>query len=137
MSVSEAILSWCHCNVCGLNRTIEHGVNLNVTWLGFAFVLISFVHIHGVVVVAYFVGEGWGVRLKLDVQGRRGVKISDVDRQGLGGGGRGAWKLDNFREVLFIIPNVYVVFYYEIPTFYQDFKNENLCFFKFVPSSCR
>ena len=71
-------------------------VNLNVTWLGFAFVLISFVHIHGVVVVAYFVGEGWGVRLKLDVQGRRGVKISDVDRQGLGGG-EGCLKIRQFQ----------------------------------------
>ena len=40
-----------------------------------------------------------------------------------------AWKLDNFREVLFIIPNVHVKFYYEIPAFYQDFKNEHLRFF--------
>ena len=27
-----------------------------------------------------------------------------------------------------IIYNVYVMFYYEIPWFYQDFKNENLRF---------
>ena len=25
--------------------------------------------------------------------------------------------------------NVYVMFYYKIPWFYQDFKSENLCFF--------
>ena len=24
--------------------------------------------------------------------------------------------------------NLYVMFYYEIPWFYQDFKSENLCF---------
>ena len=35
---------WLHCIVCGINRTIERVVNLNVTWLGFVFVLISFVH---------------------------------------------------------------------------------------------
>ena len=29
-----------------------------------------------------------------------------------------------------------VMFYYEIPWFYQDFKSENSCFFKSVPSSC-
>ena len=46
MSDSEAI----HCIVCGLNRTRECVVNLNVTWLGFAFVLISFVHMYGAVV---------------------------------------------------------------------------------------
>ena len=36
---------------CGIKRTIERVVNLNVMWLGFAFVLISFIHVHGVVVV--------------------------------------------------------------------------------------
>ena len=30
--------------------------------------------------------------------------------------------------ILIDIYNVYVMFYYEIPWFYQDFKNENLCF---------
>ena len=29
-----------------------------MTWLGFAFVSISFVHIHGVIIVPLFVGEG-------------------------------------------------------------------------------
>ena len=38
-SDSEAILY--HCIVCGLIRAIEHEVNLNVTWLGLVFVLIS------------------------------------------------------------------------------------------------
>ena len=33
-------------------------VNLNVTRLDFAFVLIAFVHPHGAVVVPQFVGEG-------------------------------------------------------------------------------
>ena len=28
---------WYHCIVCGLNRTTENVVNLNVTWLGFCF----------------------------------------------------------------------------------------------------
>ena len=37
---------------------------------GFAFVLISFVHMHGEVVVSLFVGEGGrALRLKLDIQG--------------------------------------------------------------------
>ena len=29
----------------------------------------------------------------------------------------------------FLTYNVYVMFYYKIPWFYQDFKSENLCFF--------
>ena len=37
---SETILQWYHCIVCGLNRTTERVVNLNVKWFGFAFVLI-------------------------------------------------------------------------------------------------
>ena len=37
---SEAILQWYHCIICWLNGTIERLVNLNVTWLDFAFVLI-------------------------------------------------------------------------------------------------
>ena len=37
-------------------------VNLNVMWLGFVFVLISFVHMHGAVLVQLFVGEGGGGR---------------------------------------------------------------------------
>ena len=49
-SESEAILYRYHCIVCGINRTIERVVDFNVTWLGFVFVLISFVHIHGAVV---------------------------------------------------------------------------------------
>ena len=36
---------------CGIKRTIERVVNLNVMWLDFAFVLISFIHVHGAVVV--------------------------------------------------------------------------------------
>ena len=48
---SEAILEWYHCFVCELNRTIECVVNLNVTWLGFVFVLILFVHMLGAAVV--------------------------------------------------------------------------------------
>ena len=35
---------WYHCIVCGLNRTTAV-VNLSLTWLGFAFVLILFVHV--------------------------------------------------------------------------------------------
>ena len=34
---------------------------------------------HGAVVVPWFVGEGWGVCLKLDVQCQGGGKILDVD----------------------------------------------------------
>ena len=45
-SGSEAILYWYHSIVCQLNRTINCVVNLNVTWLGFAFVFISLVHMH-------------------------------------------------------------------------------------------
>ena len=40
-----------HCIVCVLDRTTEPQVNLNVTWLGFVFVLISFVYMHGSLVV--------------------------------------------------------------------------------------
>ena len=34
-SDSEASLKWYHCIACGLNRTIGHVVNLNMTWLYF------------------------------------------------------------------------------------------------------
>ena len=34
---------------CGPNRTTERVVNLNVMWLDFVFVLISFIHMHGAV----------------------------------------------------------------------------------------
>ena len=49
-----------------------------MTLLGFVFLLISFVYMHGAIVVPQFVGEvGWGeggrIRLKLD--------ILDVDEQ--------------------------------------------------------
>ena len=40
----QVILEW-------YNWTTERMVNLNVTWLGYVFVLISFVHMHGVVAV--------------------------------------------------------------------------------------
>ena len=59
---------------------MECVVNLNTTWLGFAFVLISFVYMRDAVadavsLLAREVGEGsWGVGAsKLDVQGQ-GVK---------------------------------------------------------------
>lgn len=59
---------------------MECVVNLNTTWLGFAFVLISFVYMRDAVADAVSllereVGEGsWGVGAsKLDVQGQ-GVK---------------------------------------------------------------
>ena len=42
-SDSEAILWWYHCIVCGLNRTIEHVVNLNMTWLYFFYFWFDFV----------------------------------------------------------------------------------------------
>ena len=42
--VGEAILYLYHWIVCGLNRTIERVVNLNVTWLCFCS---YFVHSHG------------------------------------------------------------------------------------------
>ena len=61
-------------------------VNLNVTWLGFVFILISFVHMHDAVVVPQSAGEGGGVgrwiRLKLDVQGQGGGNILNVDGHG-------------------------------------------------------
>ena len=40
---------------------------------------------YGAVVIPYFVEEGGGIRLKLDVQGQAGGKNLDVDRQ-VGGG---------------------------------------------------
>ena len=52
-SDGEAILQWYHCIVCGLNRTKERVVNLNMTWLYFfCFVLflISFIHVHGAII---------------------------------------------------------------------------------------
>ena len=58
---SEATLwwyQWFDNTICGLDRTIERVVNLNVAWLGLVFVLILFVHMHGGVVVPYSDGEG-------------------------------------------------------------------------------
>ena len=60
-------------------------VNLNVTWLGFFFVLISFVYMRGAVVVPNFVGKGWGLIEKLNIQDQGGRNILDVDGQGSGG----------------------------------------------------
>ena len=40
---------------------------------------------HGAIVVPSFVGEGGGVRLKLNVQGEEGGKILNVDGDGGGG----------------------------------------------------
>ena len=54
-SDSEAILQWYQCIVCGLKQTIERVANLNVTWPGFVFVLISFIHIYSAFVVPWFV----------------------------------------------------------------------------------
>ena len=53
-----------------------------MTRIGFVFVLISFIHMHGAIVVPWFVGESVGIRLKLDVQGQGSGKILDVDGQG-------------------------------------------------------
>ena len=58
--------------------------NLNVRSFGFVFVLISFVHIHGAVVVRGRVRRG--VRLILDVQCQGGGKTLELDGQGGGGG---------------------------------------------------
>ena len=44
-SDSEVILQWYHCIVCGLNRTIERVLNMNMRWLYF-FCLFDFVHSH-------------------------------------------------------------------------------------------
>ena len=38
-------------HVCELNGTTEPVANLNVTWLGFVFILISFDHMHSAIVV--------------------------------------------------------------------------------------
>ena len=38
----------------------QQNISLNVKLLGFVFVLISFIQMHGVVVVPWFVGEGGG-----------------------------------------------------------------------------
>ena len=66
-------------------------MNLNVMWLGF--VLILFVHMHGII---WRFGEGVGV--KLGVQGQGDGRISDVDRQrhGGGGGGGGGGEFENW-----------------------------------------
>ena len=45
-SDSEAILNDTIAFFCGPNRTTERVVNLNVMWLDFVFVLISFIHMH-------------------------------------------------------------------------------------------
>ena len=51
--------------VRGLSQTLGSVVDLNVTRLGFAFTLISFVHTQGAVVVPQFVGEGGGGLFKI------------------------------------------------------------------------
>ena len=72
-----------------LNRTIERMVNLNVTWLGSVFVLILFVHMHGIVW-----GE-WG-HLKLNIQGQGGGRSWKV-------GGQGVGSLDNWTIFMDVI----------------------------------
>ena len=39
--IKKKVSLWYHYIVCGLNRTIERLVIMNVTWLGFVFVLVS------------------------------------------------------------------------------------------------
>ena len=67
-------------------------VDLNVTWLGFVFILNSFVCFSFHSFLEKMAEDGGGVRLELDVQGQGGRTILDVDRQG-GGESR---KLNNF-----------------------------------------
>ena len=64
---------------------IEQVVNLNVTWLDFVFILISFVHIHDIIWRGGFIWN-WTPKVKGMEQYR-----TWIDR----GGGR-SWKLDNF-----------------------------------------
>ena len=68
---------------------MECVVNLNTTWLGFVFVLISFVYMHDAVTDAVSllereVGKGsWGVGgVKIGRPRSRGKRISEVDEQG-------------------------------------------------------
>ena len=50
-------------------------------------------------------GWGWGVRLKLDVQGQDSRKILHIDGQGV----EESWKLDNFHgRHMCIVPKVYL-----------------------------
>ena len=51
---------------------IESVVNLTVTWLGFVFVSILFIHMHGIICR----GE---VGLKLGIKGQDSERISDLD----------------------------------------------------------
>ena len=85
------------------NRTRGH-FECDVTWF---FVLMSFVHMHGAVVVPYFVIEGGNV---LDVDGH---------------GGGESWKLDNFHGGhLCIVPNLYITLCINIfPGWVQSFQN--------------
>ena len=60
---------------------------MNVTWLRFVFVLISFIHMHGAVIVLWCIGEGEevGFSFKMYFQRQGGVKSLDVDGQEGGG----------------------------------------------------
>ena len=78
VSDSEASFRY-HCIVCGLNRTIERVISLNVTWIGFVFV-----RSHARCGCCSIVCWREGVRLKLNVHGQGGRKILDVVGQGGG-----------------------------------------------------
>ena len=93
--IDFGVRQWSHLfmislHFCGLNRTIEPAVNLNVAWLGFVFVF-DLVRSHtrcGCCPIVCWREEGGDVRLKFDVQGQGDGKILNED-------GQGVWGLDN------------------------------------------
>ena len=65
LPIDSGVRQWSHSLMIPLNCLWAEWNNrmrgqLNVTWLDFAFVLISFFHMYGAVVVPYFAGEGEG-----------------------------------------------------------------------------
>ena len=75
------LLNGYHCIICGLKQTTEWMVNMNVTWLGFIFVLISFTHMHSIIWRGEFIWN-WQSKVKVAeefwMQMDRGWKVLKI-----------------------------------------------------------
>ena len=79
-----------HCLWAKWNNRTRSQFECDVTWFCFCLDFVRSNASYGCWSIVCW--KGWGIRLKLEVQGPEGVgKILDVNGQGLG-----SWKLDNF-----------------------------------------
>ena len=77
LRIDSGVRKWSHpltipFTVCGLYRTIQRVVNLNMTWLGFVFVLVLSVHMHRAVLFYSLLERLWQGPFKTERPRSRG-----------------------------------------------------------------